>query len=100
LNAVSEPGDIPPVANITLTALPNVSPTTVLGCTAASSDPEGFLISSQLRYSNGSQLNSDLPSLGTDFSVPIFLFQGRWLLACWRRGRDSLHALYYQRPSL
>jgi hypothetical protein len=55
LNAVAEPGDILPVANITLTALPNISPTTVLGCTATSSDPDGFLISSQLRYSDGSQ---------------------------------------------
>jgi PKD repeat protein len=55
LNVIAEPGDIPPVAKITVSALPNISPTTVLGCTATSSDPDGFLISSQLRYSDGSQ---------------------------------------------
>jgi hypothetical protein len=55
LSVVAEPGDIPPVAKITFTALPNISPTTVLGCTATSSDPDGFLISSQVRYSDGSQ---------------------------------------------
>jgi len=55
LNVVAEPGDIPPVAKITVSALPNISPTTILGCTATSSDPDGFIISSQLRYSDGSQ---------------------------------------------
>jgi PKD domain len=55
LNIVAEPGDIPPVAKITVSALPNISPTTVLGCTATSSDPDGFLIISQVRYSDGSQ---------------------------------------------
>jgi hypothetical protein len=55
LNVVAEPGDISPVPKITFTALPNISPTTVLGCTATSSDPDGFVISYQLRYSDGSQ---------------------------------------------
>jgi hypothetical protein len=55
LSVVAEPGDIPPIAKITFAALPNISPTTVLGCTATSSDPDGFLISSQVRYSDGSQ---------------------------------------------
>ncbi len=55
LGVVAEPGDIPPIAKITFAALPNVSPTTVLGCTATSSDPDGFLMSSQVRYSDGSQ---------------------------------------------
>jgi PKD domain len=55
LSVVAEPGDIPPIAKITFAALANVSPTTVLGCTATSSDPDGFLMSSQVRYSDGSQ---------------------------------------------
>ena len=55
LNVAAEPGDIPPIPKITFTALPNISPTTVLGCTATSSDPDGFVISSQVRYSDGSQ---------------------------------------------
>jgi PKD domain len=55
VNVVAEAGDIPPIPKITFTALPNISKTTVLGCTATSSDPDGFLISSQVRYSDGSQ---------------------------------------------
>ena len=55
LNVVAEPGDIPPIPKITFAALPNISPTTVLGCSATSSDPDGFIISYQVRYSDGSQ---------------------------------------------
>jgi len=58
LNVVAEPGDIPPVANITLKPLASISATTVLGCTATSLDADGFLISYQLRYSNGSQFST------------------------------------------
>ena len=55
LNVVAEPDDIPPVAKITITPMPSISPTTVLGCTAASSDADGFVNSSELQYSDGSQ---------------------------------------------
>jgi hypothetical protein len=55
LNAMAEPGDIPPVAKVTFTALPNISPTTILGCAATSSDADGFVTSYQVRYSDGSQ---------------------------------------------
>jgi len=55
LNVVAEPSDILPIPKLTFTALPNISPTTVLGCAATSSDPDGFIISSQIRYSDGSQ---------------------------------------------
>jgi hypothetical protein len=68
LNVVAEPGDIPPVANITLTALPNISPTTVLGCTAASTDPDGFLNSHKLQYSDGSHFS--IPAALETFSAP------------------------------
>jgi hypothetical protein len=51
LTVDAEPGETPPIANIVITAMPNISPTTVLGCTAAST---GFISSHQLQYSNGS----------------------------------------------
>jgi hypothetical protein len=54
----AEPGDAPPDANIVLTALPNISPTTVLGCTATSSDSDGFLINHKLQFSNGSKFST------------------------------------------
>jgi len=55
LNVVAEPDDIPPVANITLKPLTKISATTFLGCTATSTDADGFLSSYQLRFSDGSQ---------------------------------------------
>ena len=55
LNVVAEPGDIPPVANITVKPLTTISATTVLGCTATSVDADGFVNSYQLQYSDGSQ---------------------------------------------
>jgi hypothetical protein len=55
LNVVAEPGDIPPIANVTLKPLTSISATTVLGCTATSTDADGFLISYQLQFSDGSQ---------------------------------------------
>ncbi|MGH9502888.1 MAG: PKD domain-containing protein [Terriglobales bacterium] len=54
LNVVAEPDDLPPVAKFTLKALPEISPTTILGCTALSSDPDGFLSKQQVQYSDGS----------------------------------------------
>ena len=68
LNVVAEPGDIPPVANITLKPLASISATTVLGCTATSLDADGFLISYQLRYSNGSQFST--PAALETFPAP------------------------------
>ncbi len=51
LTVDAEPGEIGPVANIVITVMPSISPTTVLGCTAAST---GFIIGSKLQYSDGS----------------------------------------------
>jgi hypothetical protein len=70
LNVVAEPNDVPPVANISLKPLPGISPTTVLGCTATSVDADGFLMSRQLRYSDGSQFSTPaaletFPAAGT-----------------------------------
>jgi PKD domain-containing protein len=68
LTVDAEPGDIPPVAAITITAMPNISPTTVLGCTAASTDADGFLSSHKLQYSDGSKFTT--PAALETFSSP------------------------------
>jgi len=68
MNVVAEPNDVPPVANITLTPLPSISSTTVLGCTATSTDADGFLISRQLQYSDGSHFTT--PAAVETFSAP------------------------------
>lgn len=57
LNVVAEPADIPPVAQITVTPMPNISPTTMLTCTATSFDPDGFINGVQGQYSDGSQFS-------------------------------------------
>jgi PKD domain len=58
LNVIAEPNDVSPVAKIMVTAMPSISPTTVLGCTATSSDPDGFLIGQETQYSNGSNFST------------------------------------------
>src|SRR5205814_762233 len=58
LNVVAEPGDIPPVAKVTLKPMTSISATTVLGCTATSVDADGFLSSYQLQFSDGSQFTT------------------------------------------
>jgi hypothetical protein len=68
LNVDAEPGDAPPIAKITLTALPNISPTTFLGCTAASTDPDGFVNSHKMQYSDGSRFPS--PAALETFPAP------------------------------
>jgi hypothetical protein len=57
LNVVAEPSDIPPVADITVTAMPNISPTTMLTCMATSSDADGFINGIQGQYSDGSHFS-------------------------------------------
>lgn len=68
LNVIAEPNDIPPVANVTVKPLPAVSPTTVLGCMATSFDPDGFVNSFELQYSNGSQFFA--PAALETFAAP------------------------------
>jgi len=65
LTVDAEPGETPPVANIVITAMPNISPTTVLGCTE---DSTGFIISHKLQYSNGSIFTT--PSALETFAAP------------------------------
>ena len=70
LNVVAEPGDTPPVAKITVKPMPNISPTTILGCTVASTDADGFVNGHKLQYSDGSHFSSPaaletFPAAGT-----------------------------------
>jgi PKD domain len=58
VNVLAEPNDIPPVAKITLTPIPSISLTTFLGCTAGSTDADGFLLSHKLQYSDGSHFST------------------------------------------
>ena len=68
LNVVAEPNDIPPVANVAIKPLTNISNTTVLGCTATSFDADGFVNSYRLQFSDGSQFTS--PGAVRTFSAP------------------------------
>jgi len=65
LTVDAEPGEIGPVANIVITVMPSISPTTVLGCTAASN---GFIIGSKLQYSDGSTFTT--PAALETFPAP------------------------------
>ncbi len=68
LTVDAEPSDIPPIARITVTAMPNISPTTILGCTAASTDADGFVNGLQLQYSDGSTFST--PAALETFAAP------------------------------
>jgi hypothetical protein len=57
LSVIAEPGDIPPVAQITVTPMPNISPTTMLTCTATSFDADGFINGVHGQYSDGSHFS-------------------------------------------
>jgi len=63
-----EPNDIPPLAHVSVKQMPSISPTTVLACTAASSDPDGFINGLRLQFSNGSESSS--PAALETFSSP------------------------------
>lgn len=65
VTVIAEPTDVPPVAKITLKALPGISPTPVLGCTATS---VGNLMSDQVQYSDGSQFTT--PAALETFPAP------------------------------
>jgi len=68
LSVDGEPNDIPPVANITIRAMPSISPITVLACTAASSDPDGFINAQNVQFSDGT--NSGAPGILETFAAP------------------------------
>jgi len=68
LTVDAEPTDLPPVANITVAAMPNISPTTVLVCTAASTDPDGFVNGLSVEFSDGSKSGS--PATLETFATP------------------------------
>jgi len=68
LNVTAEPGDVPPTASIVLTAMPQISSATFLGCTAQSVDPDGFFISRSIKFSDGSHFSG--PSALETFPSP------------------------------
>jgi len=68
LNVIAEPSDIPPTAKIVLTAMPQISSTTFLGCSAESVDPDGFFIHHSMKYSDGSSFSG--PSALETFPSP------------------------------
>jgi hypothetical protein len=71
LNVAAEPSDIPPVAQINVTPMPNISPTTMLTCTATSFDPDGFINGIQGQYSDGSHFSGPA-------SLKTFASSGRY----------------------
>jgi PKD repeat protein len=54
-DVVAQPGDLTPVATVSLQPLPSVSPLAVLSCTEASRDPDGFILFHQVQFSDGSK---------------------------------------------
>ena len=68
LNVDAEPSDVPPIAKITIMPMPNISPTTVLACSATSVDPDGFFIGRSMKFSDGSHFSG--PSALQTFQSP------------------------------
>jgi len=63
-----EPNDIPPTAKLSVKPMPSISPTTVLACTAGSSDPDGFIGGLELLFSDCGKSSS--PAALETFSSP------------------------------
>jgi PKD domain len=57
IDLTAEPGDQNPVAQLEVLPLPDISANTVLACTANSTDPDGFLISHKVQFSDGAIAN-------------------------------------------
>jgi hypothetical protein len=53
VDVTGEPSDLPPTAAVTVVPLRNVSPTTVLACSATSHDPDGFILQFKSTFSDG-----------------------------------------------
>jgi PKD domain len=68
LSVNAEPNDVAPTAKIILTAMPQISPTTFLACSASSVDPDGFFIGRSMKFSDGSHFSG--PSALETFSSP------------------------------
>ena len=58
IDIAAEPGDLSPVADVAIFPLPSVGPNTVLACTANSADPDGFLSSRQVKFSDGTTVKA------------------------------------------
>ncbi len=68
INVNAEPGDLSPVAAVNVTPMPELSPNSVLVCTAGSKDPDGFLISTRLQFSDGTVATT--PAVLHTFAAP------------------------------
>jgi hypothetical protein len=53
VEVIGEPNDLPPTAAITVAPMRNISPTTVLACSATSHDPDGFILQHRIQFSDG-----------------------------------------------
>ena len=53
VSVTGEPGDLPPTAAVTVVPLRQISPTTVLACSATSHDPDGFILQFKSQFSDG-----------------------------------------------
>lgn len=51
VDVTGEPGNLPPAATLTITALP--TPHTVLACSVGSHDPDGFILQYKTQFSDG-----------------------------------------------
>ncbi len=58
IDVSAEPGDQTPVASIATFPMPGLGPNAVLACTAGSSDPDGFLLTRQVQFSDGTVSNN------------------------------------------
>jgi hypothetical protein len=54
----AEPGDLTPIAQLSVLPMPDLSANTLLACTANSTDPDGFLISRKVQFSDGVMANA------------------------------------------
>src|SRR5262249_54271455 len=53
VDVTGEPNDLPPTAAITVVPMRNISPNTVLACSATSHDPDGFILQHKIQFSDG-----------------------------------------------
>ena len=53
IDVTAEPGDLSPVAAVSSILMPQIAPNAVLACTTGSKDPDGFINSRQIKFSDG-----------------------------------------------
>ncbi|HYG98136.1 MAG TPA: PKD domain-containing protein [Terriglobales bacterium] len=68
-DVIAEPNDLPPTARVTVRRAPVGTDLTVLACSATSSDPDGFILSRAIQFSDGSPVINGPTAIRT-FSAP------------------------------